>query len=80
MIMDTPFIYEVPVYDGAKKVWRVLNVNSGTIYSKEFETAEEAYDSINDGEKRGEQQVIATSLPKIIACVDYFEENASSQE
>ncbi len=46
------FIYEMATYDGARKVWRVLNINTGTVYSGHSETLEEANASIEDGKER----------------------------
>lgn len=46
-------IYEMPIYDGALKNWRVLNLMSGTFYSNNYENFEDAYNSIINGEKRG---------------------------
>jgi hypothetical protein len=46
-------IYEVPVYCGRLKEWRVLNINTGTVYSCAFKTEEKAFRSIQDGGERG---------------------------
>lgn len=47
-------IPELVVYCGARKTWRVLNLFTGTVYSPEYETREEAENSIEDGQRRGE--------------------------
>lgn len=47
------YIYEVPVFDGQWKGWRLLNLNTGTVYSGvEYETKELAAKSIEDGQLR----------------------------
>jgi hypothetical protein len=35
--VDIP-IFEVPVFDGATKAWRVLNLSTGTVYSNGHES------------------------------------------
>lgn len=45
-------IYEVAVFDGRMKDWRVLNLTTGTIYSPRYVTEAEANEAINDGEVR----------------------------
>ncbi len=53
---NRPVVYEMPIYCGRTKVWRVLNLNTGTIYSMDFPTIEKAIKSIksskNDTYKR----------------------------
>jgi hypothetical protein len=46
------FIYETVVYCGRTKVWRVLNLNTGTVYSLDYEEKQQAIDSIEDGKER----------------------------
>jgi len=58
-----PFIYEMPIYDGALKNWRVLNCHTGTFYSTEFETLEQALKSIKTGEDRSGLTVRLLTLP-----------------
>ena len=50
-------IYEVPVYCGSQKVWRILNLNTGTIYSMDYDTEEQAFANIEEGEQRGDHIV-----------------------
>lgn len=45
-------IYEMVVYCGARKVFRILNITTGSIYSMDYETEKEASDAIEDGEER----------------------------
>lgn len=51
-------IIEAVVYDGAIKVWRVLNVLTGTVYSTQYDTKEDARASIKDGEIRSGKTVV----------------------
>ena len=46
------FIYETSVYCGRMKEWCVLNLNSGTVYSKGYATKEESDKTIEDGVER----------------------------
>lgn len=50
--MPDKFIYETVVYCGRTKVFRVLNLNTGTVYCLEYETLEEAEATIEDGVER----------------------------
>lgn len=45
-------IYEMPIYDGGLKVWRVLNLQTGTFYCLEYKTEALALASIKQGELR----------------------------
>ncbi len=56
------FIYETAIYDGRMKNWRVLNLNTGTFYTQEYDERGKAESSIEDGEKRGEYTVKAVPL------------------
>lgn len=51
------YILEMPVYDGAAKVWRILNLLSASVYRMEFETEEKARAAIADGETRMDMTV-----------------------
>lgn len=68
--MKTKFIYEMPVYCGRQKEWRVLNLNTGTVYSISYETEEEAANSIKNGEKRGDHSVFALGLFEVRKVLD----------
>jgi hypothetical protein len=57
-------IYEMPVYCGAMKVWRVLNLHSGTIYSMNFPTFEKASKSIKSS-KNDTYNRIKVEIPEI---------------
>lgn len=58
-------IHELVVYDGATKVFRILNLYSGTVYSSEYETLELAKAAIDHGEKRAGMVVNCTTLEEI---------------
>lgn len=47
-------IYEMPVFDGRAKEWRVLNLLTGTVYSESYDSESAALADINEGEKRGQ--------------------------
>jgi hypothetical protein len=64
------FVLECPVYDGAGKVWRVLNLNTGTVYSNAYETVHAARKSIAVGEVRGGLTVKAVDLPYLCSLVE----------
>lgn len=55
-------IYETAIYCGRSKVWRVLNLSTGTIYSADFESKEEAEASIEDGKERSGRVVKRISI------------------
>ena len=59
------YIYETAVYCGSQKEWRILNLNSGTIYSMAYESEELALNAIEDGEKRAGHIVKRISLQEI---------------
>lgn len=48
------FIYEIIVFDGQTKDWRVLNLNTGTIYTTGHKSYELALSAIRINEKRGD--------------------------
>jgi len=60
------FIYETPVYCGRTKVWRVLNLNTGTVYSSEYESRAKAMESIEVGVFRG-AVVKAVPVEEVVA-------------
>lgn len=45
-------IYETAVYDGRTKEWRILNLNTGTVYAGTDDTEYKALKSIKNGERR----------------------------
>jgi hypothetical protein len=49
---ELPVIVETVVYDGSEKVWRVLNVSTGTVYAGVHPSRESAERSIEEGELR----------------------------
>lgn len=63
-------IYELPVYDGRTKVYRVLNLSTGTVYSPSYETLTEAIASIEAGQRRGDGIVVAVTLDIIISSLN----------
>ncbi len=62
-------IWEVPVYCGARKVWRVLNLSTGTVYNYDDETQAEAIASIEEGAMRAAKIVRGTTLHEICAAL-----------
>lgn len=59
------YIFELPVYDGAQKVFRVLNLATGTVYSNEHNTLNEAIKGIEDGKIRAGCEVKFVTLEEI---------------
>lgn len=68
--MKNGYIYEAPVYCGAMKVFRVLNINTGTVYSSNYESLEDAINSIENGEKRAGKIVEGVTLEKIVGLLN----------
>lgn len=62
-------IIETVVYCGRLKVFRVLNLNTGTVYSVDYDTHLLAQDSIEHGSIRDGQVVKYVSLELIQATV-----------
>lgn len=58
-------IIETAVYDGAVKVWRVLNLNTGTVYSVHYDTEVEALASIEHGTSRAGNWVKRVTLREL---------------
>lgn len=56
-------IWETTIYDG--KVWRVLNLNTGVVYSTEYVTETDARHAIPDGEERNHDTVRLVHLHEI---------------
>ena len=65
------FIYETVVYCGRTKIWRVLNLNTMSIYSMDYETEQEAIDSIEDGKQRSDKTVKYIDLFAVRDCVTF---------
>jgi hypothetical protein len=66
----TKFIYEIPVYCGRQKHWRVLNLNSGTVYSTDYQTEEEALGSIEAGSEGSGKTVVALGVFEVRRMLD----------
>jgi hypothetical protein len=64
------YIYEMPVYCGRMKEWRILNINTGSIYSVSYKTEAEAEKDIISGEIRANKEVKAISLAYIRSLLD----------
>lgn len=63
-------IYETTVYDGSSKEWRILNINSGTVYSMRYDSEEEASAAIKHEQVRGDRLVKRVSRHHIIWNID----------
>ncbi len=72
--MTTPIrIFEFPVYCGSQKQWRVLNALTGTVYSPEHDTIDQAAASIIHGEKRGDNlQVFKLTPAELLEALNAF--------
>ncbi len=64
---EQDYIYEAVVYDGAMKYWRILNLNSLTVYGTHYDTREEADAAIKDGEERAGKIVKKVWLQRPVA-------------
>lgn len=64
------FIYEMPVYCGKQKEWRILNLNTGTVYSCAYETEEAAANSIENGKQRCGSLVVALEVFEVRRMLD----------
>lgn len=58
-------VYETVVYDGATKVFRVLNINTGLIYNMNFKDKAKAEAAIDDGCIRYDMTVKSVSLSDV---------------
>ena len=67
------FIYEMPVYCGAMKVWRILNLNTGTVYSMDYETLEACKKEIKVGEVRGGAVVKMVDVHDVARVLHYID-------
>lgn len=63
-------IYEMVVYCGALKVFRILNISTGTIYSMDFSTEREASAAIEDGEERANKIVKLIKIDELRQILD----------
>jgi hypothetical protein len=63
-------IYEMPIFCGRLKEWRVLNLNTGTVYPSSFEFYQQAADSIEDRKVRGEYLVQKVENLSVIDMLD----------
>lgn len=59
------YIYETVVFDGRTKDFRVLNLNTGTVYSLPYKDFDAAVASIIVGEVRGSKTVTYIPLESI---------------
>lgn len=59
------FIYEMPVFDGGTKVWKILNLTTGSIYSKDYKTEQLASDAIEHGQNRANATVCRIDLREL---------------
>ena len=55
-------IIEMPVFDGRLKEWRILNLNTGTVYSMAFKTEVDASRGIQLAERADKYNLFKTSL------------------
>jgi hypothetical protein len=65
-----PFIYETVVYCGRMKHFRILNINTGTVYASDFPTRKEAEDAIEDGKERAGCIVYRVTMTNITSALD----------
>lgn len=73
-------IHEVPVYDGRYKVWRVLNVTTGTVYSEEHQSEYLASQSIEAGQPRNGHVVLRHALSEINGLLDAMGSHGQAYE
>jgi hypothetical protein len=64
------FIYEMVIYDGGMKNWRVLNLNSGSFYCTSYDSEQKARDSIEEGEERAGRIVRRIELQRVQELLD----------
>lgn len=69
--MEKRHVFEVTVYDGRLKEWRVLNLKTGTIYSIPFESEGKADASIEHGQERAGCVVVRTTLEEICSSLEF---------
>jgi hypothetical protein len=59
-------ILETVVFDGVQKKWRILNLNTGSVYASEFYEQVQAIDAIEHGQIRDGQKVQYVSLQLLV--------------
>jgi hypothetical protein len=59
------YIWEMPVYCGRLKEWRILNITTGSVYSGSHASQESASEAIEDGTIRAGAMVRRVSLREI---------------
>ena len=60
-------IYEMPVYDGRTKEWRILNITTGSVYSGTNITMADTEAAIEDGVERAGHIVRRVTLRELQA-------------
>lgn len=65
-------IYETVIFDGRIKTWRIFNITTGSVYSKDYETEKDAYNDIEDGTIRNEYTVKKLTRERILESVDLY--------
>lgn len=65
-------IYETVIFDGRIKTWRIFNITTGSVYSKDYETEKDAYDEIEDGKMRDEYTVKKLTRDQLLDSIDLY--------
>lgn len=65
-------IYETVIFDGRIKTWRIFNITTGSVYSKDYETEKNAYDDIEDGQIRDEHTVKKLTRGQLLDSIDFY--------
>jgi hypothetical protein len=52
------FIFEMAIYCGRMKEWRILNITTGSVYSMSYDTEADASKNIEDGKVRAGCRVV----------------------
>jgi hypothetical protein len=68
------YIYETAIYDGRWKHWRILNLNTLSAYSTEFESEDAALAAIEDGQKRAGKIVKRVRARDLIGFFDHAQQ------
>ena len=69
------YIYEMAIYDGGLKDWRILNLNSGSFYCTKYKSQQEAEANIKEGELRGGKAVKKITRLDALALLDQNEDH-----